>query len=62
MNKMLSFQKPNRLKHRHLAPVVHLLPGAGKGKKQKISKKTDAKKANQFYTEPIFRAKLHDFL
>lgn len=62
MNKMLSFQKDDRAKYRHLAPVIHILPGADKKRKRKALKKAEENKLPQFYTEPIFRAKLHDFL
>ncbi|MFC0775044.1 hypothetical protein [Terrimonas alba] len=61
MDNMYSLQKPAVLKHRHLAPVIHLLPVSKKRKKRKEGK-VEENQLPQFYTEPIFKAKLHDFL
>ena len=62
MNQATSLKQSDHFKPRRLTPVIHLLPFVIKRKTQKFPGKAKMNKAPQFHTEPIFKARDHDFL
>ena len=62
MNQATSRKQSDHFKFRRLTPVIHLLPVVVKRKSQKVQGKVKMNKTPQFHTEPIFKARDHDFL
>jgi hypothetical protein len=62
MSGALLIHQPINTLHRHVAPVIHLLPIPVKKKTRKKTEKPGTGKLPHFYTEPIFRTREHDFL
>ena len=62
MNQATSLKQSDHFKLRRLTPVIHLLPVVVKRKGQKVPGKAKMNKASQFHTDPIFKARDHDFL
>jgi len=63
MNAAISLTQEVGFKYIRLVPGLRALPPAKKKTVQPNSKpKNEKKQIPQFYTEPIFRARSHDFL
>ena len=63
MNVATSFRQPDSFKYRRLPPVFRVVPGKKKKEEETISYTGNEKKQiPQFYTEPIFKSRKHDFL
>ena len=63
MNAAISVQQEVGFKYVRLMPVLRALPPAKKKTTQPAAKpKNEKKQIPQFYTEPIFKARKHDFL
>jgi hypothetical protein len=63
MNAATSLQQPDGFKYRRLPPVFRIVPGKKKKEEDiSIGIKNEKKQIPQFYTEPIFKARKHDFL
>jgi len=63
MNAAISLKQEESFKYIRLMPVFRELPPAKKKTVQPAGKpKNEKKQIPQFYTDPIFKAKNHDFL
>jgi hypothetical protein len=63
MNAAISLKKEVGFKYIRLVPALRALPPAKKKTVQPNGKPNNEKKlVPQFYTEPIFKARTHDFL
>jgi hypothetical protein len=63
MNAAILLKHEESFKYVRLTPILRALPPAKKKTVQPVTKtKNEKKKAPQFYTDPIFRARTHDFL
>jgi hypothetical protein len=63
MNAAISLKQEESFKYIRLMPVLRALPPAKKKTVQPTGKtRNEKKQIPQFYTEPIFRARKHDFL
>jgi len=63
MNAAISLKQEESFKYIRLMPVLRALPPAKKKNVQSTGKpKIEKKQVPQFYTDPIFRARRHDFL
>ena len=63
MNAAILVKQEESFKYVRLTPILRALPPAKKKTVQPANKtRNEKKKTPQFYTEPIFRARTHDFL